>query len=136
MPLPAVPRGDGGDRRTRGERNARGRQERADARRGLAWLALGWATPAGALDRVTLGTDWRAQAEHGGYYQALAAGIYERHGLDVAIRQGGPQVNHGQLLAAGRIDFGVGANLFEQFNFTQNGVPMVTVAAFFQKEPQ
>ena len=89
-----------------------------------------------ALDQVTFGTNWKAQAEHGGFYQAVADGTYERHGLEVAIRQGGPQVNHAQLLAAGRIDFNMGGNLFEQFNFTQNNIPMVTVAAIFQKEPQ
>src|SRR5687768_4535856 len=89
-----------------------------------------------ALDEVTFGTNWKAQAEHGGYYQAVVDGTYERHGLKVTIRQGGPQVNHAQLLAAGRIDFNMGGNLFEQFNFTQSQVPMVTVAAIFQKEPQ
>ncbi len=109
----------------------------------FAWVALaallavlGGSGPGWALDKVTFGTNWKAQAEHGGYYQAVAEGIYERHGLDVTVRQGGPQVNHSQLLAAGRIDFNMGGNLFGQFNFTQNKVPMVTVAAIFQKEPQ
>lgn len=102
---------------------------------GLAVAAAG-SVPAQAADKVTFGTNWKAQAEHGGYYQAVAEGIYERHGLDVTIRQGGPQVNHSQLLAASRIDFNMGGNLFGQFNFTQNSVPMVTVAAIFQKEPQ
>src|SRR5262245_18384100 len=81
-----------------------------------------------ALDQVTFGTNWKAQAEHGGYYQAVAAGIYERHGLDVTIRPGGPQVNHAQLLAAGKIDFNMGANAFNAFNFVQNEIPMTTVA--------
>lgn len=104
---------------------------------GVALLALlSLAAPASALDEVTFGTNWKAEAEHGGFYQAVAAGIYERHGLKVTIRQGGPQVNHSQLLAAGRIDFNMGGNLFGQFNFTQNDVPMLTVAAMFQKEPQ
>jgi NitT/TauT family transport system substrate-binding protein len=102
----------------------------------LALAALVPGGPAAALDEVTFGTNWKAQAEHGGFYQAVADGIYERHGLQVTVRQGGPQVNHAQLLAAGRIDFNMGGNLFEQFNFTQNNVPMVTVAAIFQKEPQ
>ncbi|HET6468742.1 MAG TPA: ABC transporter substrate-binding protein [Geminicoccaceae bacterium] len=100
-----------------------------------AWLALA-AAPALALDAVTFGTNWKAQAEHGGYYQAVANGIYERHGLDVTIRPGGPQVNHAQLLAAGRIDFNMGGNLFGQFNYLQENIPMVTVGAIFQKEPQ
>ena len=102
----------------------------------LAVMVLGLSAPASALDEVTFGTNWKAEAEHGGFYQAVADGTYERHGLKVTIRPGGPQVNHSQLLAAGRIDFNMGGNLFEQFNFTQNQIPMVTVAAFFQKEPQ
>jgi NitT/TauT family transport system substrate-binding protein len=89
-----------------------------------------------ALDQVTFGTNWKAQAEHGGFYQAVAAGIYEKHGLDVTIRPGGPQVNHAQLLAAGQIDFNMGGNVFGAFNYVQNDVPMVTVAASFQKDPQ
>jgi NitT/TauT family transport system substrate-binding protein len=94
------------------------------------------ASPAPALDEVTFGTNWKAQAEHGGFYQAVASGIYEQHGLEVTIRPGGPQVNHAQLLAAGQIDFNMGGNVFEQFNFVQNDIPMVTVAATFQKDPQ
>jgi len=88
------------------------------------------------LDEVTFGTNWKAQAEHGGYYQAVATGIYEEHGLDVTIRPGGPQVNHPQLLAAGQIDFNMGSAMFGAFNYVQNDVPMVTVAAIFQKDPQ
>jgi NitT/TauT family transport system substrate-binding protein len=102
-------------------------------------LALGLMTVTGtaqALDQVTFGTNWKAQAEHGGFYQAVATGIYEKHGLEVTIRPGGPQVNHAQLLAAGQIDFNMGANVFGAFNFVQNDIPMVTVAATFQKDPQ
>ena len=88
------------------------------------------------LDEVTFGTNWKAQAEHGGYYQAVATGIYEEHGLDVTIRPGGPQVNHPQLLAAGQIDFNMGSNIFSALNYVQNDVPMVAVAAIFQKDPQ
>ena len=91
---------------------------------------------ASAADKLTFGTNWKAEAEHGGFYEAVADGTYARHGLEVTIRQGGPQVNHSQLLAAGRIDLNMGGNLFGQFNFTQNDIPMVTVAAIFQKEPQ
>ena len=113
------------------------------SRRGvLVGLAAGLAAPslaaaqARAPDKVTFGTNWKAQAEHGGYYQAVADGTYRRLGLDVTVRQGGPQVNHAQLLAAGKIDFNMGGNLFGAFNFVQSNVPMVTVAAIFQKEPQ
>lgn len=102
-------------------------------------LALGLMTVTGAaqaLDQVTFGTNWKAQAEHGGFYQAVATGIYEKYGLDVTIRPGGPQVNHSQLLAAGKIDFNMGGNVFGAFNYVQNDIPMVTVAATFQKDPQ
>jgi NitT/TauT family transport system substrate-binding protein len=102
----------------------------------LACGLIGLASTAQALDEVTFGTNWKAQAEHGGFYQAVATGIYERHGLDVTIRPGGPQVNHAQLLAAGQIDFNMGANVFGAFNYVQNDIPMVTVAATFQKDPQ
>jgi NitT/TauT family transport system substrate-binding protein len=103
---------------------------------GALALATLTGTPALALDKVTFGTNWRAQAEHGGYYQAVAEGIYAKYNLDVEIRQGGPQVNHPQLLAAGRIDFNMGSNIFEDLNFVQSGVPMLNVAAIFQKDPQ
>lgn len=91
--------------------------------------------PACALDHVTFGTDWRAEAEHGGYYQAIATGIYKKYGLEVTLRQGGPQVNHTQLLAAGRLDFDEEPNSFIGLNFAKEGIPMVAVAAFFQKDP-
>jgi len=87
-----------------------------------------------AADKVVFGSDWRAQAEHGGYYQALAKGFYKEAGLDVTIRQGGPQVNNPQLLAVGRIDF-TSTNSFIALNFVQQSIPMVAVAAFFQKDP-
>ncbi len=103
---------------------------------GALTLASALGGEAVALDEVSFGTNWKAQGEHGGYYQAVATGIYERYGLDVTIRPGGPQVNHRQLLAAGRIDFNMGGNMFTSFNYVQNEVPAVTVAAIFQKEPQ
>jgi NitT/TauT family transport system substrate-binding protein len=85
---------------------------------------------------VSFGTDWRAQAEHGGFYQALAKGFYEEAGLTVTIRQGGPQVNHAQLLAAGRVDFALSSNSFIALNYVRENIPMVAVAALFQKDPQ
>jgi NitT/TauT family transport system substrate-binding protein len=88
-----------------------------------------------ALDEVTFGTDWKAEAEHGGYYQAIATGLYEKHGIKVTLRQGGPQVNHAQLLAAGRLDFDEAPNSFIALNFVQERIPMVAVAALFQKDP-
>lgn len=102
----------------------------------LAVAAAMTALPAGAADKVTFGSNWKAQAEHGGYYQAVADGTYARYGLDVTIRQGGPNINHPQLLAAGKIDFNMGGNMFAAFNYLTNKVPVVTVAANFQKDPQ
>ena len=90
--------------------------------------------PATANDKVSIIMSWVAEAEHGGFYQALATGIYARHGLDVTIRQGGPQLNTGQMLAAGAIDFRVGGGSGGTLNFVQNDVPAMAVAAIFQKE--
>ena len=106
---------------------------------GLALLALLAALvgrTASADDKVVIGTDWRAEAEHGGIYQAFAAGIYKKYHLDVEIRQGGPNLNQAQLLAADRYDFAVQSNSFEPLNFVKTGVPIVAVAAAFQKDPQ
>ena len=94
------------------------------------------APPAQAAEKFVFGTNWKAEAEHGGFYQALAEGRYKKYGLDVTIRQGGPQVNHNQLLAAGVLDAAMISNNAEGLNFLKNDIPMVTVAAFFQKDPQ
>ncbi len=86
------------------------------------------------LDKVTYGTNWYAQAEHGGFYQAIATGIYQKHGLDVTIKSGGPQINGTQLLMGGAVDFfmGYGADAIQAVD---EGIPKVTVAAIFQKDP-
>ncbi len=96
------------------------------------------ATPglARAADRVVFATNWKAQAAHGGFYQALADGTYARYGLDVELRPGGPQVNNRPLLPAGKIDFLMTGNLLHSFDNVKNGVPTVVVAAMFQKDPQ
>ncbi|HEX4883585.1 MAG TPA: ABC transporter substrate-binding protein [Casimicrobiaceae bacterium] len=86
------------------------------------------------LDKLVFSTDWLAQAEHGGFYQALAEGTYRKHGLDVTIRMGGPQVNGLQLLAAGQIDIAMGDGL-QVLNAVEQRVPLVAVAATFQKNP-
>jgi NitT/TauT family transport system substrate-binding protein len=86
--------------------------------------------------KLTFQSNWRAQAEHGGYYQAVATGIYAKHGLDVTVRPGGPQVNNPQLLAAGAIDFSMGSDSFNGLNFVKNGIPLVVVASIFQKDPR
>jgi NitT/TauT family transport system substrate-binding protein len=92
-------------------------------------------TTARALDKVTFATNWRAEAEHGGFYQALADGTYAKYGLDVTILQGGPQVNNRLLLAAGRIEFNMGANMIQAFDAAQEGIPIVAIASLFQKDP-
>lgn len=93
------------------------------------------ASPTQGLDTVTFGTSWFAQAEHGGFYQAVATGIYKAHGLDVKIRMGGPQVNGNQLLMAGTTDFKMGYAI-DALNGVKEGLPKITVAAIFQKDPQ
>jgi NitT/TauT family transport system substrate-binding protein len=89
-----------------------------------------------AQDKVSFATNWKAQAAHGGFYQALADGTYKKYGLDVTLVQGGPQVNNRPLLPAGRIDFLMTGNLLHSFDNVKNGVPTVVVAAMFQKDPQ
>jgi len=99
-------------------------------------LATALALPgAASAESVVFGTDWKAEAEHGGFYQAIATGIYKRYGLDVTLRPGGPQVNHAQLLAAGVLDFNIASNSFVPLNFVREKIPMVAVAAIFQKDP-
>ncbi|MFZ5670124.1 MAG: ABC transporter substrate-binding protein [Pseudomonadota bacterium] len=91
---------------------------------------------AGGGRRIRFATDWRAQGEHGGFYQALAMGEYARRGLDVTLIQGGPSVNVPQLLAAGAIELGMGSNSFIALNLAREQAPVKAVAAFFQKDPQ
>jgi NitT/TauT family transport system substrate-binding protein len=86
--------------------------------------------------KLTFQSNWRAQAEHGGYYQAVATGIYAKHGLDVTVKPGGPQINNPQLLVAGAIDFSMGSDSFNGLNFVKNGIPLVVVASIFQKDPR
>ena len=101
----------------------------------LAFAAFALA-PAVAATKVTFVTDWKAQAEHGGFYQALAEGLYAKRGLDVKIVQGGPEVNVPQLLAGGAADFGMGSNGFISMNIVKQGLPLKAVMAIFQKDPQ
>ncbi len=95
-------------------------------------VAAGGAT---AADKVTFLTSWYAQAEHGGFYQALAEGLYRKHGLNVTIRMGGPQVNGMQLLASGQADFFMGYDL-QVLKSVEQGIPATTVAASFQTDAQ
>ena len=88
------------------------------------------------LDKVSFGTNWVAEAEHGGFFQAVADGTYKNYGLDVTIVPGGPNVNNRILLIAGKLDFFMSANTLQSFDAVANNVPVVTVAAIFQKDPQ
>ncbi len=107
----------------------------------LAALLLFAAAVAGpvsarALDKVTFGSNWVAEAEHGGFYQALADGTYKKYGLDVTILPGGPNANNRMLLLVDKIDFYLSANTLQGFDAVEHNVPTIEVAAMFQKDPQ
>jgi NitT/TauT family transport system substrate-binding protein len=97
---------------------------------------LATAAPAQSLDKVRFGTNWVAEAEHGGYYQALADGTYKKYGLDVTIVPGGPNVNNRLLLPVGKLDFFMSANSLQSFDAVEQNFPTIAVAASFQKDPQ
>jgi NitT/TauT family transport system substrate-binding protein len=105
---------------------------------GWAAMAAALMTPAAAqtLDKVRFGTNWVAEAEHGGFYQALADGTYQKYGLDVTIVPGGPNANNRILLPIGKLDFYLSANTLQAFDAVEQNVPTIEVAALFQKDPQ
>jgi NitT/TauT family transport system substrate-binding protein len=88
------------------------------------------------LDKVTFGSNWVAEAEHGGFYQAVADGTYRKYGLDVTILPGGPNANNRMLLLVDKIDFYLSANTLQGFDAVEHDVPTIEVAALFQKDPQ
>ncbi|MGJ4937837.1 ABC transporter substrate-binding protein [Bradyrhizobium oligotrophicum] len=94
------------------------------------------AAQAQMLDKVSFGTNWVAEAEHGGFFQAVADGTYKRYGLDVTIVPGGPNENNRMLLISGKIEFFMAANTLMSFDAVANNVPVVSIAAMFQKDPQ
>jgi len=102
----------------------------------LIWCVFcGWS--AAADDAViTFVTDWKAQAEHGGFYQALAKGYYRKRGLSVRIRPGGPQTDNPRLMAAGAIDIALASNNFQPLNLIAAGADVKVVMTTFQKDPQ
>jgi NitT/TauT family transport system substrate-binding protein len=102
---------------------------------GLALAATASSAACGA-DKATFGANWLAEAEHGGFYQALVDGTYAKYGLDVTILPGGPQANNRLLLIAGKIDFYMGVNMIAAFEAVERNVPTIVVAADFQKDPQ
>lgn len=93
---------------------------------------LAFAGPALALDEVTFGTNWVAEPEHGGFYQAVADGTYEKYGLKVTII---PKADQAMLLG-GKIDFYMQGNLLATFSAAEQDVPVIEVASIFQKDPQ
>jgi NitT/TauT family transport system substrate-binding protein len=103
---------------------------------GAAMLAAPPAIAQTTLDKVSFGTNWVAEAEHGGFFQAVADGTYKSYGLDVTIVPGGPNANNRTLLIEGKLDFFMSANTLQSFDAVANNLPVVTVAAMFQKDPQ
>jgi len=101
----------------------------------LALVPLARRARAQSLDKVVFQTNWRAEAEHGGYYQAVASGIYRRHGIDCELRQGGPQVNGAALLLNGRVDMFM-SNGFQALNYAKQNLPFLAIFATMQKDPQ
>jgi NitT/TauT family transport system substrate-binding protein len=101
-----------------------------------AVMAISSAGAQTALDKVSFGTNWVAEAEHGGFFQAVVDGTYKSYGLDVTIVPGGPNNNNRILLIAGKLDFFMSANTLQSFDAVANNVPLVTIAAIFQKDPQ
>jgi NitT/TauT family transport system substrate-binding protein len=99
-------------------------------------IALSPASAQTRLDKVSFGTNWVAEAEHGGFFQAVADGTYAKYGLDVTIVPGGPNDNNRMLLIASKLDFFMAANTLMSLDAVANNVPVVTVAAIFQKDPQ
>lgn len=98
-------------------------------------LAVAVCRPVQAGERFVFATDWKAEAEHGGFYQALALGLYAKHGLDVVLREGGVGMDPQTMLAAGAIDGAIGSSSFFTYNLVEAGADVVTVAAIFQKDP-
>ncbi len=92
-------------------------------------------TTAQGLDKVSYNTNWRAQAEHGGFYFAVANGIYKEHGIEADIRMGGPQMNMSQLLLGGAVDM-VMSNSFEAIRYVNEKLPFLCIGSIFQKDPQ
>ncbi len=103
---------------------------------GLSVAALSGSADAQTLDKVTFGTNWVAEGEHGGFYQAVADGTYRKYGLDVTILPGGPNANNRMLMLVGKIDFFMSANTLQGFDAVARDVPTVEIAAMFQKDPQ
>ena len=93
-------------------------------------------TSAMAADKIVIYTNWFAEAEHGGIWQAKAAGIFEKYGIDAEVRQGGPQVNTSLILLGGKADFVMLHNSGEMLSAVKERTPLVAIASYYQKDPQ
>ena len=102
----------------------------------VAGAVLAPKAQAQAEEKFVYMTNWYAQAEHGGFYQAVATGIYKKLGLDVTVKMGGPQVNIMQIMAAGQAECVMGSSDLQMMQIRESGVPVVTVSTIFQKDPQ
>jgi NitT/TauT family transport system substrate-binding protein len=121
--------------RTYRRRNRSLRSTRLLALTAFAGL-FGLASPSLALDKVKFGTNWLADPEAGGFYQSVADGTYAKYGLDVTIIPGGPQSNGALLLLFGKIEFFMGGDMIGNFLSVEGKLPLIAVAADFQKSPQ
>src|SRR6516162_3663754 len=101
----------------------------------LLLFVLASAGQAQSPDKVRFGTNWVAEAEHGGFYQAVADGTYRKYGLDVTIVPGGPNVNNRILLPVGKLDFFMSSNSLQSLDAVEQSIPTLAVAAMFQKDP-
>jgi len=59
------------------------------------------------LTKVTLQLKWVPQAQFAGYYAASLKGFYKAQGLDVTLKNGGPNIIPEQVVASGQAQFGV-----------------------------
>jgi NitT/TauT family transport system substrate-binding protein len=89
----------------------------------------------GPLPKVRFKTDWFPQAEHGGFYQAVAKGFYKEAGIDVEIVPGGPGVPVEDILLAGQVDLAMGRS-DDMIAWVSRGVPLMTVGVYMEKDPQ
>ncbi len=101
----------------------------------IAALAAACGGPSADTGLLRVQTDWFAQPEHGGYYQAWAGGGYDAAGLEVEIIQGGPNALPLQSVARGRATFGF-SRADDVIAAIDRGMPLVIVAATLQRDPQ
>jgi len=112
-----------------------GEVKRSLVRTVVILAAAATSAPLWAGDEINLGLSWRAQIEQGGYFQAVATGIYEKYGIKVNMFQGGPQVNQRQFLINGQRDFILESSIYSVLHYPREGIPMVAVAGIFQRSP-